>query len=299
MTEKIGFRQKLAERQRTVNSLVCVGLDPLPERIPAGLDSSSAGVAERVQDWMIGIVEATAPYACMFKPQSAHWEAIKDGRQALQSVIAHIHLRHPEIPVFLDVKRGDIGRTQEQYQKAHFELDGADGMNYNPYMGQDCLTSLVDPNNLGRALVGICRTSNPLAWLVQDQRMTNGLLVWEHIAQLVLAWSREAGVLADAGLVMGAAHKDPHKPDKIYSWHLKQCRHRVGDDLWFLIPGIGAQGGFIEETVEHAFVGSGSIAINSSSGIIFASDGEDHAELAGVRAEQLRNQIRAAGGDLS
>lgn len=288
----MGFRQRLAARQQAVNSLVCVGLDPLPERMPA-LFAEITQAATKVADWMMHVVDITAEYACMFKPQSGYWEAIPGGREAMQAVIAYIHRHYPDIPVFLDCKRGDIGRTQEQYRQAHFGLDGVDGMNYNPYMGKDCLIGLIDPDYMGRALVGLGRTSNPEAWEVQELALASGELLWERIARLVVQWSREASVLADAGLVMGAAHAHPLDKTRVYADHLKQCRQIVGDDLWFLIPGIGTQGGFVEETVIHSFTGAGSIAINSSSGIIFALD-------PAAAAANLRDQIRAAGGgDLS
>ena len=118
------------------------------------------------------------------------------------------------------------------------------------------------------------------------------------MAETILKWAKELGVVADAGLVMAAAYKDPRDPKKIFSFHLSQVRKIVGDQLWFLIPGIGTQGGFVKETVHASFTGPGSIAINSSSGIIFASDGDDYAESAAAKAAELRDQIRAAGGNI-
>ena len=99
----------------------------------------------------------------MFKPQSAHWESLLDGAgvAVLRKLVAHIHARWPGMPVFLDCKRGDIARTQQQYRVAHLDILGADGMNFSPYMGKDCMAALVDKKNLGRALVGLCYTSDP------------------------------------------------------------------------------------------------------------------------------------------
>jgi len=293
---KLGFREMLTARQQAVNSLLCVGLDPLPGKVPSHIDLGNIG--DEFRAWMCAIVDATAPYACMFKPQSAHWEAIPGGRVALQQTIAHIHTQYPEIPVFLDVKRGDIGRTQQRYREAHLELDGADGINYNAYMGRDCLTNLINTSHMGRALVGLGRTSNPAAWQIQDSPMADGRMLWEHVSRCILRWSNETGVIKDAGLVMGAAHKDPDNPNKIYSWHLSRARQITGDGLWYLIPGIGTQGGFVEETIETSLQGPGSIAINSSSGINFASIGRDFADAAGDKAAGLRDQIRAASGSV-
>lgn len=305
------FRKLLTSRQEEVNSLVCVGLDPLLEKMPEAIKTAGRKgrdptietviqkdprlklAAETMDNatflftWMKEVVDATAPYACMYKPQRAHWESVQGGIEAMRDIIAYIHNRYPEIPVFLDCKRGDIDRTQAQYRVAHFELDGADGMNYNGYMGKDTLKSLIDPKYIGRALVGLGRTSNPDAWEFQDRELITGNKVWQWMVRLIHSWSNELHVLENAGVVMGAAHKDPNDPRMICSDHLSLARKTVGNDLWFLIPGIGTQGGFVEQTVGACYVGPGSIAINSSSGIIFDPD-------PAKKAMELRDQINDA-----
>ncbi len=288
------FRKKLAERQKKANSLVCVGLDPILDKLPEGVDFEEDW--QKSVFWMYRIVDTTAPFASMFKPQKAHYEAIPGGNKALREIVKHIHQNYPDIPVFLDCKRGDIGRTQERYRIAHFEIDGIDGMNFSPYMGKSCMAPLFDPENPGRAIVGLCYTSNPEAREVQDVVLEDGRFYWQFIAEKILGWSKEIGVGRNAGLVMAAAHK---KGDEIFSGHLTGGRRIVGDDLWFLIPGVGTQGGFVEQTVKFAHTGAGSIAINSSSGIIFASSGEDFAEAAAAKAEELRDQIREASGTIT
>jgi len=295
---KRNFREMLAERQQRVKSLVCVGLDPLPERLPDCVAKSSTNpIAEKVMFWMRNIVDATAPFASMFKPQSAHWEAMRGGEQALQSLVIFIHDRHPGIPVFLDCKRGDIDRTQERYRVAHFDLNEVDGVNFSPYMGKSCMAGLVDQKHLGRALVGLCYTSNPSAREVQDVLVEYAgaqMPYWQFIARRTLQWACELEVVENAGLVMAAAYESPKGAGNIYSEHLTICRQLVGKRLWFLIPGIGTQGGFIKETVKAAYAGPGSIAINSSSEIIFAGSGEYYATDAAKKAEELRDAINAA-----
>lgn len=285
------FRQMLVARQKATDTLVCVGLDPEMENLPPHLLKDCGHRQAALTTWMSHIVDATAPYASMFKPQRAHWEKIDDGIEAMRDVIDYIHLNHPEIPVFVDCKRGDIDRTQTHYREAIFTKDGADGMNYNGYMGSDTLKSLVDPAFLGRALVGLGRTSNPAAWEVQDRVLHDGRLLWEATVEDILNWSTQFGVLENAGVVMGAAHKHPDHPLLVYSSHLKRAREITGDKLWYLIPGVGTQGGFIEETVKAAYRGPGSIAINSSSGITNTSRGENFAEAAGEKARELRDEI--------
>lgn len=289
------FRARLAKRQEEAKTLVCVGLDPLLEKMPAHLKAreQESGTAYCVLRWMSDIATTTAPFASMFKPQSAHWEAIPSGIKALRNTIDYIKRTFPDIPVFLDCKRGDIARTQQQYRVACLDMLGADGMNFSPYMGKDCMAALVDKENLGRALVGLCYTSNPDAREIQDLLLINGRRLWEFIAERTLLWAEELGVIKNAGLVMAAAYK-PKGSEKIYSEHLRRCREIVRNKLWFLIPGVGAQGGFIEETVRAAYTGPGSIAINSSSEIDFASSGEDFTEAAAEKARELRDAINNA-----
>ncbi|PIP16799.1 MAG: orotidine-5'-phosphate decarboxylase [Candidatus Portnoybacteria bacterium CG23_combo_of_CG06-09_8_20_14_all_37_13] len=289
---KKGFRQKLAERQEKANSLVCVGLDPLEEKIPECVEGRQ--MWSRILVQMREIIDATAEYASMFKPQKAHYEAIPDGQKALQGIVDYIHTNYPDIPVLLDCKRGDIDRTQQRYRIAHFKIDGVDGMNFNPYMGKDCMEQLVDKNHLDRAIVGLCYTSNSSARETQDVKLADGRYYWEFIAETTLRWAEELGIVENAGLVMAAAYESPKGSDNIFSKHLSRCREIVGNKLWLLIPGIGTQGGFIAETIKASYLGPGTIAINSSSAITFASLGEDFAEAAGKAAKKLRDQINEA-----
>lgn len=267
---KKGFREMLAERQEKLGSFLCVGLDPLEEKMPSRFLNNPRSI--QIAEWMKWVVDETAPFTSMYKPQRAHWESIPNGEAQLRMVIEHIKTRYPDIPVFLDCKRGDIDRTQQRYREAHFTIDGADGMNFSPYMGKDTMEALVDKEHMGRALVGLCYTTNKTAREVQDEPMASGLFSWEFYALKILKWAQELGVTENAGLVMAAAYENPKGSGEVYSAHLKRCRELIGDLLWFLIPGVGTQGGFLKETIKAGFVGWGTIAINSSSGIIFAED---------------------------
>lgn len=300
-----GFRARLAKRQKFADSLVICGLDPLASKLPPVITRryGDYGVGRAVYEWMRTIVDAVAPFVCMFKPNVAHWDDIPEGRAYLRELVRYIHTQYPDILVFLDCKVGDIGRTQERYAVSHFGLDNADGINFTPYMGRDCEAALVKDEelSLGKGIVGVCYTSNPDARAIQDLLVSvegNLVPLWEVIAGNVLQWSKELGVVGNAGLVMAAAYEDPNKKGQIYSYHLVRGREIVGDDLWFLIPGVGAQGGYVEETVQACFRGSGSIAINSSSGITNVSQEDDYAQAAAGAAEELRDQIRQAGGSI-
>jgi orotidine-5'-phosphate decarboxylase len=288
----IGFRARLAKRQVEANTRVCVGLDPLVEKMPERFNVGES--SRNVLFWMKFVVDATAPYASMFKPQSAHWESLPNGKgvEALKELMEYIHQKYPDIPVFLDCKRGDIARTQKQYGIAHLLQLGADGMNFSPYMGKDTMAALVlvNKDSLGKALVGLCYTSNPDARQVQDAPMADGRPSWQHYAEWILQWAEELGVVADAGLVMAAAYELPPKGSKkIYLEHLTQCRKIVGNKMWFLIPGVGTQQGAVDETVRAADAGPGSFAINSSSDIIFSDD-------PAAKAKALRDDINLALG---
>lgn len=301
------FREMLKIRQEKINSFVCVGLDPLPEKIPFSLNEGLLKEWQVIERWIKYIIVATARYASMYKLQSACYESLEEGGrkvlQLLQSIIDYIHEEYPDIPVFLDCKRGDIDRTQERYRIAHFDIDNADGINFNPYMGKTCMKGLVDKNFPGRAIVGLGRTSNPEAWETQDVKLSDDKQYWEYIVERVLAWADELEITQNAGIVMGAAHKASllnghvchpvahYKDNEIYYWHLARAREIVDDKLWFLVPGVGTQKGFVRETVRSVDMGYGSFAINSSSGIIFASQGDNFAEAAAKKAKELRDEI--------
>ena len=294
----LGFRATLAKRQRNARTLVSVGLDPLPEKLPECMRGLTGSLAGDIGEWMCRIAVATAPFASMFKPQSAHWEAIPGGYEELGRMVEAIHRMVPDVPVLDDVKRGDIDRTQGRYRVAHFDRQHADGANFSPYMGKDCMAGLVDGDHLGRALVGLCYTTNKSARQVQDVRVIgpDGVTrcYWECIAQWTLEWAQELGVVEDAGLVMAAAYENPRGSGTIYSQHLVRYREIVGDKLWFLVPGIGAQKGFVAETVRAGYVGPGSMAISSSSAIDFASTRDDFAEAAAAETQKLRDTINGA-----
>lgn len=291
LSQAMGFRQRLKERQIAAQTVLSVGLDPQVEKIPHVIRAVTKSDAIAVYLWMQKDVDATAEYASVFKPQLAHWLAIDGGLEVLHLLIVHIHLNHPDIPVFLDCKVGDISSTQRQYMRAHLGLGQADGMNYNGYMGKDTLKSLVSPEYPGRALVGLGRTSNAEAWEVQDAKMEDGRPYWEFMVGRLLAWSEEFGVLEDAGVVMGAAYPDPTDATKIYSEHLYRARGIIGDKMWELIPGIGTQGGAIKETVQAAYIGPGTIAVNSSSAITNVTMEANFAEASAAAAKNLRDEM--------
>lgn len=287
---KVEFRERLEKRQKEINSLLCVGLDPLLSKIPQCLLSEYDTQIQALTKQMIDIVFETESLALAFKLQSASFESIRGGRDVMQKLIKII--RELNVPVIVDCKRGEIKKSQERYGVAHFELDGADAITFNPYLGSFCLTALVDVGGIDKGCIGLCYTSDPGSREVQDIICYDGRPYWQHMAEKILQWSHNIES-KNVGIVMAAAHKKVQKElTYIFYKHLIEARKIVEDKLWFLIPGIGEQEGIVKETIESAYCGAGSIAVNSSSGIIFAGSDSDYAQAAANKAEELRDEMR-------
>ncbi|QBQ95875.1 orotidine-5'-phosphate decarboxylase [Paraburkholderia pallida] len=266
------FIQTLDAAWQRTGSLLCVGLDPEPTKFPAALAGRSDAIFEFCRD----IVDATAPYACSFKPQIAYFAAHRAEDQ-LEALIAHIHEKHPGLPVILDAKRGDIGSTAEQYAREAFERFKADAVTVNPYMGYDSIEPWLA--HKGKGVIVLCRTSNPGGSDLQFLT-TDGKPLYQVVASLAAQKWNASGEL---GLVVGAT----------FPKEIETVRALVGD-MPLLIPGIGAQGGDVEATVKAGRTANGTgMLINSSRAIIYASKGEDYAQAAAKAAEQTRDKINA------
>jgi orotidine-5'-phosphate decarboxylase len=271
----MGFMQALRERWAAADSLVCVGLDPEPSKFPARFTGDPDAVFAFCRD----IVDATAQYACCFKPQIAHFAALA-AEDALQRLVAHIHAMHPGIPVILDAKRGDIGSTAQHYAAEAFDRYAADAVTANPYLGGDSLQPLLD--RAERGVVVLCRTSNPGARDLQDLVVSaeggDARPLYQHVAAKVAhEWNGNGNCM----LVVGAT----------WPRQLKEVRAIVGD-VPFLVPGVGAQGGDVEAVVANAKTADGTgLVVSSSRAILYASGGDDYAEAAATAARALRDEI--------
>ncbi|HEY6898076.1 MAG TPA: orotidine-5'-phosphate decarboxylase [Rhodocyclaceae bacterium] len=265
------FSQTLAAAWKNNNSLLCVGLDPDPAKFPAHLQ----GKPDAIFEFCKGIVDATADLACSFKPQIAYFAA-RRAEDQLEALIAHIHKKHPGIPVILDAKRGDIGSTAEQYAVEAFERFQADAVTVNPYMGRDSVEPWLAWKDKGVIL--LCRTSNPGGSDLQFLDV-GGEKLYERVARLVASkWNNSTGQCA---LVVGAT----------FPAEIARVREIVGD-LPLLVPGIGAQGGDIEATLKAGKTAAGTgLMINSSRAILYAGKGEDYAAAARQVALETRDAI--------
>ena len=267
------FMQALKDRWSSSHSLVCVGLDPEPAKFPQRF----AGDPDAVFDFCSAIADATAEFACAFKPQIAHFAALR-AEGTLERLIAHLHTNHPGIPVILDAKRGDIGSTAQQYAREAFERYAADAVTANPYLGRDSVQPFLD--RADRGVVILCRTSNPGAGDLQDL-VIDGRPLYQHVAEKV---AREWNAHGNAALVVGATWPE----------QLREVRAIVGD-MPILVPGVGAQGGDVEAVVRNAATADGTgLLVSSSRAILYASQGDDFAEAAANAARDLRDAIRRA-----
>ena len=264
------FTQALAAAWQKNNSLLCVGLDPDPAKFPAHLH----GKPDAIFEFCKAIVDTTADLVCCFKPQIAYFAAQRAEDQ-LEALIAHIHARHPGIPVILDAKRGDIGSTAEQYAVEIFERYRADAITVNPYMGKDSVDPYLAYPEKGVIL--LCRTSNPGGSDLQFLDI-GGKKLYEHVAELVASKWNTSGQCA---LVVGAT----------FPSEIARVREIVGD-LPLLVPGIGAQGGDVEATLNAGRTAAGTgLIINNSRAILYAGKDEDFAQASRQAAQASRDQI--------
>jgi len=270
----VTFTNKLANVIRQHDSLLCVGLDPDIARFPGVLQGRSDAVFEFCR----AIIDATASYACAFKPQIAYFAALAAEDQ-LQAICDYLNQNYPDIPIVLDAKRGDIGATAEQYAREAFERYKADAVTVNPYMGFDSIEPYLQWNEKG--VIVLCRTSNPGGSDLQSL-LVDGQPLYQHVARLVAQqWNRNG----QCALVVGAT----------FPQEIAEVRKIVGE-MPLLVPGIGAQGGDIEATVLAGQTHDGTgMMINSSRAILYAKqvDGEGFADAAARVARETRDAINA------
>lgn len=271
----MNFFDKLQRASERNESLLCVGLDPTPAQLPDRYQDPSRSLTENMLAWNRAIIEATSELVCTYKPNIAFYEALgQPGMDLLRNTLALIP---DEIPVLLDVKRGDIGSTAAAYATACFEQWGVDAVTLSPYLGRDSIEPFAAYADKG--LFVLCHTSNPGAgefqtleisdWSLLD-RETNWPL-YLHVAERAVRWS------PNVGLVVGATYPEA-----------MEAVRRVAPDAWFLVPGIGAQGGDLEATLDAGLRADGRGLIISTSRSV--AQAEDPASA----ARHLRDSINSA-----
>jgi orotidine-5'-phosphate decarboxylase len=272
----MNFLEKLLAATRQHSSLLCVGLDPEPGRLPAPLSGLPVEVA--VSRFCQEIIEATAPYVCAYKPNTAFFEVLgPQGMQILQEVIKAIP---PDVPIIADAKRADIGHSARNYAAAIFDIYGCDALTVNPYLGMDSIAPFLAYQDKGTIV--LCRTSNPGARDFQDLLVQEDdgqrRPLYEVVARRVQSWNQ----FGNCGLVVGA----------IYPQELAAIR-ALCPDMPILIPGVGAQGGNLEAAVTAGIDSHGERAIISiSRAILYADSGPGYAQAAGEQARIFRDQMQ-------
>ena len=277
----MNFIDKLHTAERAHQSLLCVGLDPDPAKLPGAW----RGQPDRIFDFCARIVDATADLVIAFKPQIAYFAAHRAEAQ-LERLMDHMRANAPAVPIILDAKRGDIGSTAEQYAIEAFERYGADAVTLSPFMGFDSVQPYLA--HAGKGAFLLCRTSNPGGDDLQSQRLASvpgQPLLYEHVAQLAQGTWNVNGQL---GLVVGAT----------YPAEIERVR-QLAPTLPLLIPGVGAQGGDALATVragyrQHNGGTSGPIIVNSSRAILYASNHDDFDQAARREALKTRAVLEAA-----
>ena len=271
------FNQQLQSAWASQGSMLCVGFDPDPKRLPLSLQGKPEGIFEFCRE----IADATADLVCAFKPQFAYF-ASQRAEVQLEKLIQHLKDKYPHIPVILDSKRGDIGSTADHYALEVFDRYGADAVTVSPYMGFDTIEPYL--KHAGKGVIVLCRTSNPGGSDLQFLNVSpDGQPLYLHVAKLAAQQWNSSGQIS---LVVGATF-----PEEI-----AKVRAIVGE-MPLLIPGIGAQGGDIDATVKAGAIpnkpGTG-MMINSSRAILYASSGSDFAEASRTVALNTRDALRAA-----
>ncbi|MCO5217530.1 MAG: orotidine-5'-phosphate decarboxylase [Thermomicrobiales bacterium] len=265
------FRKLLTDRESAVDSLLCVGLDPVMEKLPAPFPRTIAGVG----DYLVALIEATNDLVSSYKPNLPFYLAFGDeGTKVLRRVREAVPA---DIPMVLDCKVNDMGDTARAWAKTVFNYIGADAVVVNPYMGEDALTPYFAYGDKG--VIALVKTSNPGSGDVQDLPLENGTPLYMHIAAKTNAWNQRHP--ADIGMVVGANHADK----------LSAIR-ALCPSSFILLPGLGAQGGDVQASVSAGVdANGGALLCSSSRSIMYASSGTDFAEAARAEAQRLRDEI--------
>ena len=269
-------REQLYQQIQAKKSMLCVGLDvdfnKMPEHVKALANHGELalrgelykGKARSIIEFNKAVIDATAAHCVAYKPNLAFYECYGiDGMRALDATVDYIRSRSPEIFLIADAKRGDIGNTAKMYAKAFFEEMDFDAVTIAPYMGADSVTPFLEYKDKWAIVLAL--TSNASAYQFQTA-VKDGKPLYRAVMEEMMEISTPDNMM----FVVGAT-----KADK-----LEELRSFCPDNF-FLVPGVGAQGGSAEEVIAHGANDHGGLLINSSRGILFASNGEDYAEAAG------------------
>lgn len=260
-------RSELYSHIKSKGSYLCVGLDTDISQVPQHLQSHPDSVFE----FNKAIIDATLPYCVSYKLNTAFYEAMGvKGWEFLERTMAYIPSTHFKIA---DAKRGDIGNTSSQYARAFFETMNADAITVAPYMGEDSIRPFLEYEGKWTIVLGL--TSNAGARDFELQQ-AGGVMLYEKVLEKVARWGNPGNLM----FVIGATQADEFLNIR-----------KITPEHFYLVPGVGAQGGSLKEISEKAMIADCGILVNASRAIIYASGGEDFAEKAAVVASQYQHEM--------
>ena len=262
-------RQQLIDSIRRKRSFLCVGLDPDTAKMPAHLDGN-------LLEFNKQIIDATAEYAIAYKPNLAFYEVLGTrGYEMFEQTVAYINDNYPDLLVIVDAKRGDIGNTSRMYARSFFEQLGVDAVTVAPYMGEDSVTPFIGFD--GKWVIVLGLTSNQGSHDFQMLRTAKGgRYLFEEVMTKASSWGNEGNMMFVVGATQGRMFEDVRR---------NLPRH------FLLVPGVGAQGGSLEEVARYGMTDECGLIVNSSRGIIHASNGRDFATVAAAKAREMQQQM--------
>ena len=264
-------RQQLIEQIKTKKSFLCVGLDTDLKKVPQHLLNDN----DAIFTFNKNIIDATAKYCVAYKPNLAFYEAFGvKGMIAFEKTVNYLNKYYPDHFIIADAKRGDIGNTSKMYARTFFEEYDVDALTVAPYMGEDSVTPFLGYE--GKWVILLALTSNKGSNDFQLTTSPDGERLFEKVIRTSRKWGNDDNMMFVVGATQGKMFEDIRK---------------VAPESFLLVPGVGAQGGSLEEVCRYGMTKDCGLLVNSSRGIIYASSGEDYAEVAGQKAKELQEQM--------
>ncbi len=264
-------RQELINQIFSKKSFLCVGLDTDLKKIPEHLLKED----DPIFTFNKAIIDATAPYCVSYKPNLAFYEAFGiAGMVAFEKTVKYLQQHYPHHFIIADAKRGDIGNTSKMYARTFFEEYNIDALTIAPYMGEDSVTPFLGYKDKWAILLAL--TSNKGSHDFQLTKDENGVPLFERVLQQSQQWGNENDMMYVVGATQG---------------EMFQNVRRIVPNHFLLVPGVGAQGGSLQEVCKYAMTKDCALLVNSSRSIIYASTGTDYAEVAAQKAKELQEQM--------
>ena len=273
-------RKELVEQIFAKKSFLCVGLDTDINKLPKCIKESEeiqGAEAEMMFKFNQAIIDATAPYCVAYKPNLAFYESRGiDGMIAFENTIKYLKSHYPNHFIIADAKRGDIGNTSKMYAQTFFEEYNLDSVTVAPYMGEDSVKPFLEYE--GKWVILLALTSNKGSHDFQLTEDKEGERLFEKVLKKSQEWGNDENMMYVVGATQGQMFEDIRK---------------VAPNHFLLVPGVGAQGGSFQEVCKYGIIKDCGLLVNSSRGIIYASNGDDFAEVAGQKAKELQEQMAA------